>query len=80
MSSTINPHYLECTIHDLKTNISRYLRLLEDGHYRALVVKRYNRPVGMFVPYRPPRSETVAAVAADFRAGTAARPDDPPEP
>ena len=41
--------YIYATIHDFKTNISRYIRLLDSGRYRAVVVKRYNKPVGMFL-------------------------------
>lgn len=45
-------NYIHATIHDFKTNISRYLRYLESGAYRGIVVKRHNTPVGMFVPFK----------------------------
>jgi antitoxin (DNA-binding transcriptional repressor) of toxin-antitoxin stability system len=45
--------YLECSIHALKTHISRYLRLLEEGRYKAVIVRRYNRPVAFFMPIKP---------------------------
>ena len=43
------PEHLETTIHDFKTNITRYIRQLERGEYRAVVVKRYRRTVGIFM-------------------------------
>ena len=45
----MSPEHLETTIHDFKTNISRYIRKLERGEYRAIVVKRYRRTVGIFM-------------------------------
>ena len=37
------------TIHDFKTNISKYIRMLQKGDYRAVVVRRYNETVGVFI-------------------------------
>jgi hypothetical protein len=45
--------YLHTTIHDFKTHFSSYLSQLEREHYRAVVVYRRNKKVGMFVPYEP---------------------------
>lgn len=39
---------LECTIHNFKTHVSRYIRLLEAGQYKAMIVKRHSTPVGIF--------------------------------
>jgi len=46
--------YLECTIHNFKTHVSRYIRMLEEGQYKAMLIKRHNKPVGLFVPVRRP--------------------------
>lgn len=40
------------TIHDMKTNISKYIRQMESGAYDAMVVKRQNKPVGLMLPYQ----------------------------
>lgn len=37
------------TIHDFKTNIAKYIRMLQRGYYRAVVVRRYNETVGVFI-------------------------------
>jgi len=37
--------YLYTTIHEFKSNISRYIRMLEAGTYRAMIVKRNKKPV-----------------------------------
>lgn len=49
-----NSDYIETTIHKFKTHFSTYIKMLEDGHARGIVVKRYDTPVGMFVPLKTP--------------------------
>ncbi|MCB1533041.1 MAG: hypothetical protein KDJ35_09260 [Alphaproteobacteria bacterium] len=44
--------YVSASIHQFKNNISRYIRALEDGRHRAVIVRRNDRPVGLFVPYK----------------------------
>lgn len=44
--------YTEASIHEFKNNISRYIRALEAGRHKAVIVKRYDIPVGVFIPYR----------------------------
>ena len=41
--------YKEVTMHDFKTNISKYVKEMEAGAYRAVVVHRYKKPLGMFL-------------------------------
>lgn len=41
--------YIYATIHDFKTNISRYMRMLQEGRYKGVKVKRYNRVAGIFL-------------------------------
>jgi antitoxin (DNA-binding transcriptional repressor) of toxin-antitoxin stability system len=49
--------YYECGTHALKTNISRYIKWLEEGTYRAIIVKRGTRKVAMLVPLERPKPE-----------------------
>lgn len=49
--------YLHTTIHDFKTHISKYISQLEREHYRAVVVYRRNKKVGVFIPYEPRKRE-----------------------
>ncbi len=42
-------NYIYATIHDFKSNIARYIRKLEREEHRAVIVKRYNKPVGFFM-------------------------------
>lgn len=39
-------------IHDFKTNISQYIRLLDSGDYESLVLTSRGRKVGMFVTFK----------------------------
>lgn len=39
-------------IHDFKTNISKYIRLLDSGAYESLVLTSRGRKVGMFVSFK----------------------------
>lgn len=48
MAIYTNEHIV-ATIHDFKSNISRYIRLLEQGKYRAVIVRRYDRTIGVFI-------------------------------
>lgn len=46
------PHYTNehiiTTVHDFKTHISKYMRMLDRGDYRAVLVKRYTKTIGVF--------------------------------
>ncbi|MCB9990950.1 MAG: hypothetical protein H6867_06175 [Rhodospirillales bacterium] len=41
--------YVETTMHEFKTHISRYVRMMEAGLYKAVIVKRGTKPVGVFM-------------------------------
>ncbi len=43
--------HIIASIHDFKTNISKYIRMLERGDYRAVQVCRYNDVVGVFITH-----------------------------
>ena len=47
-----NGEYLFTTIHDFKSNIAKYIRALENMRYRAIVIRRYNKPVALVTPYQ----------------------------
>ena len=47
----VNGPYLYATTHDFKSNIARYMRLLESGAYEAVFIKRYDKPVAFVLPY-----------------------------
>jgi len=44
------------TIHDFKTHLSKYIRLLNNGDYKAVRVRKYNEDVGIFMTYNTPNS------------------------
>lgn len=46
----IEEEYIYTTIHEFKANISKYIRILERKEYKAVVVYRRNKRVGMFIP------------------------------
>ncbi|MCB9983393.1 MAG: hypothetical protein H6861_06950 [Rhodospirillales bacterium] len=43
--------YLNVTIHQLKSNIARYLRALERGEHKAILIHRYERKVAVLWGY-----------------------------
>jgi hypothetical protein len=47
----MSEYYAQATIHQFKTNLSRYIRGLESGAYRAVIVKRHKKPVAMFISF-----------------------------
>lgn len=54
--------FIHASMHDFKTNISRYVAALEAGHYQGIILKRRKKPLGVFAlfdppPYAPERSE-----------------------
>lgn len=44
----------ETTVHDMKTNFSRYASALLDGTYDEIVVKNRTTPTLRVLPYRKP--------------------------
>ena len=68
----IHNGYIHTTIHDFKTHLSRYLRLLEAGDYRGVMLWRGKRIVGYFLTDEGPkiweRKNGVRNDAADLQA------------
>ncbi len=48
---TMSNPYLKANIHEFKTHISKYIRLLELNIAKAVIVQRAGKPVGLFMPY-----------------------------
>ena len=46
-----HPDFLEVTTHKFKSNIAHYIRLCETGKYKGVILLRYNRRVGVYIPY-----------------------------
>jgi hypothetical protein len=44
-----NKDHIIATVHEFKSNISRYTRLLERNGYTAVFVTRYERIVGVYM-------------------------------
>ena len=40
--------YICATVHQFKSNISKYMRMLDAGHYAAVKIYRYDTLVGIF--------------------------------
>lgn len=38
--------------HDLKTNLSRYIRQLEQGELDVVLVRRYKKPLAILIKYK----------------------------
>lgn len=51
MASYIKNDLIFTTVHDFKTNLSKYMRLLEEGEYKGVIVKRRNEIVGYYAPH-----------------------------
>ncbi len=44
------PGYVGVTTHRLKTHLTEYMRRLNAGEMKALVILRYNKPQGLIYP------------------------------
>lgn len=44
--------YITVPIHDFKTHISRYIRLMEQGKIRYMMIRRGKKPVALFTILR----------------------------
>jgi len=53
------PIYTEKTIrtgiHDFKTNISKYIRILDEGDYEQVILTSRGKPIGGFATYQGAR-------------------------
>lgn len=43
---------LTTTTQDFKTHFASYVRLLQENPEAAIIVEKYNQPVGVFMPYK----------------------------
>ncbi len=53
------PHtndYLEVGIYEFKNNLSRYIRLLENGDRKGIILHRHGARVGAFIPFNRPKN------------------------
>ena len=41
--------HILASVHDFKTNMSKYTRMLERGDYKAVKIHRYNALIGVFL-------------------------------
>ncbi len=49
MPAVYKDNLIFTTVHDFKTHLSRYMRLLEEGEYKSVIVKRRGEVVGCYV-------------------------------
>jgi antitoxin (DNA-binding transcriptional repressor) of toxin-antitoxin stability system len=47
---TPEKEYLVVSIHDFKTNLSKYIRKLRSGELNSIVVRRYQKPLVALIP------------------------------
>ncbi len=52
--------FIYATTHDFKSNIAKYLRLLEKGAYDAVFIKRYDKKIAFVVPFEKRVNEAKA--------------------
>ncbi len=44
--------YIFVNTHEAKTNLAKYIRILESGKHDGLFIKRYNEIVAFMLPYK----------------------------
>jgi hypothetical protein len=62
--------YLNVGIYDFKNNISRYIRLLEQGAHKGIIIERHGARVGAFIPLSASKSEDDRARHLQTRCGS----------
>ena len=55
MAMTKGREFIHTTMHDFKSNIAKYTRILNRGDYKGVIVKRYNEPLGLYLPMDAPK-------------------------
>ena len=58
MPATYKNDLIFTTVHDFKTHLSQYMRLLEEGEYKGVIVKRRGEVVGYYAAH-PDRTAKV---------------------
>lgn len=48
--------YLEVGVYEFKNNLSRYIRLLENGERKGIILHRHGARVGAFIPLSPSKN------------------------
>lgn len=43
-------NFIDITTNDFRKNFSAYVRLLEQDPNSGIIIRRYNKPVGLFIP------------------------------
>ncbi len=67
MAMTKGREFIHTTMHDFKSNIAKYTRILNRGDYKGVIVKRYNEPLGLYLPMDAPKEKPKPKdPAADF--------------
>ncbi len=49
MAVRYGDRFIHTTIHDFKGNISKYIRVLQQGAFEGVIVNRYQEPMGVFM-------------------------------
>lgn len=44
--------YIDTTTQDFKTHFAEYVRLLQENPNTIITVKKYNEPIGIFIPFK----------------------------
>lgn len=50
MNANDEMNYIKTTTHDFKTHFSEYVRLLQENPDSALIIYKYKKPLGFFMP------------------------------
>ncbi len=58
-----------CGMHDFKTNIARYIRMLDRNEYDNVVLHARNKPIGIFVSFEGNRIRREKAALDKENAG-----------
>lgn len=58
--------HIYCNMHDFKTNLSRYLRELQSGRYKAVVLQRYGKEVAVLVANQIAQAKAAPPSLADM--------------
>jgi prevent-host-death family protein len=56
--------FMQVSVHDAKTQLSKLLDLVEDGE--EVVIRRHGRPVAQLVPVRKRKTSPLGAMRGEF--------------
>ena len=58
----MSKNFIDTTTHDFKTHFSEYVRLVSEVPDCTIIIKKYNKPIGMFTAFDDQFAQEIKAM------------------